>query len=669
MAAVDQSSFAKDLVNEVMATGEAERSNLPEVFTRSVLEDLEEAGVVSNYFTAYHAVPSRLMIHGYGLDDAAQCLDLFVTEFQTAPLEGKLTKTRTATLFRQLLAFLSQCSKVAEQFDDFVDVREMSLAVERALPGLAKIRLFLLTNCISSSPTPVATEFNGIEVTHEIWDLPRLHRRATSGALGEPIIVEFEEPLPCLAAESTEPDYSVVMAVAPGQRLAELYGEHGPGLLELNVRSFLQTRGAVNRGIRTTLLKAPGRFLAYNNGITATASRVDFVQDSAGRPIAIRRIHGLQIVNGGQTTASLHYALKRDRADLSNVFVQMKLSVVAPERLAEIVPKISEYSNTQNRVTLVDFSSNHAYHVAVQRITRVLWAEAYDASGQATHWFYERARGQYADELASRTPAQQTKFKVLCPSKQKFTKSDLAKYVHSWEQLPHLVSRGAQKNFAEFMIRMQEHEPVVDAIYCQRLIAKAILFKAVDRIAFTLGAGSHKSIVTTYTIARLSRAVELCLDLDKIWQMQQISPVLQAALYDLCQRVMTTATNPTKGNHVGEWAKSVGCWNAVSEVQWTVPDALKAELLSEPLADRIEAADGSTDPRIEEVLAVTAEEWTAIERWAKETRTLEPPERQAAAIVGRRLAAGESVSRAQAEQALQARSEALRQGFNPAYDV
>ena len=75
--------------------------------------------------------------------------------------------------------------------------------------------------------------------------------------------------------------------------------------------------------------------------------------------------------------------------------------------------------------------------MAVEKVTRSLWAPAADGSGQETHWFYERARGQYADALArERTPARQKAFKVIHPLSQKFTKSDLAKFEHSWQSSP-----------------------------------------------------------------------------------------------------------------------------------------------------------------------------------------------------------------------------------------
>jgi hypothetical protein len=667
MPELDLSEYSRDLVADVQATADAEGTNPSEAFTRRVFEDLEQAGIASNTFTAYHKAQGHL-VHGYGIGESGECLDLFVTDFTLDPSQSKLTKSQTETAFKRLLTFVKRCRDgLRQHIDESFDVYDMCAAVEKALTEVQRIRLFLLSNRVGTSTVVPPTDFDGLPVTHEVWDLARLHRHATSGSISEPIVVSFEPPLPCVSAPSSESDHSVAMAVIPGRRLAELYGEYGTRLLELNVRSFLQARGSVNRGIRETLLSAPGRFLAYNNGITATASQVDFVHGPDGQPTGISRVHGLQVVNGGQTTASLHYAQSRDKADLSHVSVQMKLTEVSPERLAEIVPMISEYSNTQNRVTLVDFSSNHEYHVAVQRITRSLWAPATDGSGQETHWFYERARGQYTDEVAkARTPAKQRTFKKLNPTRQKFTKADLAKYVNSWNHLPFQVSRGAQKNFAAFMVRIDEAPPHVDVQYCQRVIAMAVLFKAVDRIAATHEAGSYKSMITTYTVARLSLATDRRIDLDRIWREQRISPALEDAIDDLCPRVMAVVTNPREGNHVGEWAKKPSCWDAVSRVRWTVPRDLQSELREHPLDE--EALAGGTEGdegARDEVTMVPADEWYALERWAKETHNLVPAQRQLAQYVGRRLELDQEVPEPQAVQALHARNEALSLGFTP----
>ncbi|MFE7032173.1 AIPR family protein [Streptomyces sp. NPDC057621] len=665
MPELDLHQYAHDVVVDVQATAEAEGTTTPEVFTRRVFEDLEKGGVASNTFSAYHGSHGHL-VHGYGIGDTGECLDLFVTDFDVEPLASKLTKGLVESYFRRLLTFVRGCRDgLRQHIDESFDVYDMCAAVEKSLTEVQRVRLFLLSNRVSTGAAVPPTDFDGLPVTHEVWDLARLHRHETSGSISEPIVVEFVPPLPCVAAPSSEPDHSVTMTVIPGQRLAELYGEHGTRLLELNVRSFLQARGSVNRGIRETLLNSPGRFLAYNNGITATASQVDFVHDAEGRPTGIRRVHGLQVVNGGQTTASLHYARSRDKADLSHVSVQMKLTEVSPERLSEIVPMISEYSNTQNRVTMVDFSSNHEYHVAVQRITRSLWAPATDGSGQEVHWFYERARGQYTDEVAkARTPAKQRAFKNLNPTNRKFTKSDLAKYCNSWNHLPFQVSRGAQKNFVAFMDRIGEVPPHVDVQYCQRVIAMAILFKTVDRIAASHEAGSYKSMITAYTMARLSLATDQRIDLDRIWREQKVSPAVKAAIDDLCPRVMRVVTRPREGNHVGEWAKKVVCWDAVSRVPWAVPADLKAEILEHPLDEKtLAGGSGGGQDACDEVASIPADEWYAVERWAKETRNLVPAQRQLAQHVGRRLELGQEIPEPQAVQALHARNRALSLGF------
>jgi len=388
--------------------------------------------------------------------------------------------------------------------------------------------------------------------------------------------------------------------------------------------------------------------------------------DDGGR--GIKRIHDLQIVNGGQTTASIHYAHARDKADISNVFVQMKLTVVPENRLAEIVPEISRYSNTQNKVTLVDFSSNHPYHVEVEKITRSLWAPAADGSGQETRWFYERARGQYTDALAREgTAARQRVFKMLHPLRQKFTKSDVAKFEHSWAQLPHIVSRGAEKNFREFMIQMGDKPPRVDTAYCERLVAKAILFRVTEKIVSARQFGGYRANIVTYTIAKLAHETGQRIDLDGIWHEQRLSPTLVAAIDQLCVPVHAVITKPVRVANITEWAKRSECWNRVLEIEWTAPDRLRDELIDPSAAvarGRHAAASSEEDLlRIAEVAAVPAADWFDVARWAKETHNLQPWQRQIAFTVGQYLSKGWEISTKQAAQAQTLIQEAQRLGF------
>jgi len=659
-------AYAQDLIADVLATAEAESMTTPETFTRRALDDLEQAGVTENTFTAYYRAHG-VEVSGYGSNDSLGTLDLFVSSFRQNH-DSRISKAEADTLFRRLAAFIQRCrGGLRHEVDESSDVYDMCLAVEKKLPETAQLRLFLLTNSTTSVSSVPDTSFDGIPVSCEIWDLARFHRMATSGTLSEPIVVEFDDPLPCLATPETDRDFSVFLTILPGTALAALYGQYGTRLLELNVRSFLQAKGAVNRGIRDTLLTGPERFLAYNNGITATASTVEFSPLHGGGQ-GIRRIHDLQVVNGGQTTASIHYAQARDKADISGVFVQMKLTVVASEKLHEIVPEISKYSNTQNKVTLIDFSSNHPFHVELEKVTRSLWAPAADGSGQETRWFYERARGQYADALArERTPARQRTFKTLHPLRQKFTKADAAKFEHSWHQLPHIVSRGAEKNFREFMIRLGEHTPHVDAAYCQRLIAKAILFRATEKIVSAHQFGGYRANIVTYTIAKLAHETGQRIDLDRIWRDQSLSPALTSAIDHLCVPVYEVITRPYCVANVTEWAKRPECWSRVLDIEWKLPDQLRGELIDPSAAasrGRHAATSSETDlSNITAVTAIPAEDWFAIARWAKETHNLQPWQRQIAFTIGQYLSKGWEISGKQAAQGGRLMEEAQRLGF------
>lgn len=660
----DRTHYAHDLVSDVLATADAENASSPETFTRRVLDELEQAGEVENTFTAYYKAHG-IEVSGYGETDSFGSLDLFISLFRQQPLEDRTSRTQVEALFKRLINFIARCrSGLRKDIDEASDVHDMCLAVEKALPNADRIRLFLLTNTVCTTTSLSRTEIDGVPVSFEIWDLTRLHRMSSSGTLSEPIVVDCVPALPCLATPDTDRDYSVFLAIMPGEELHALYGQYGTRLLELNVRSFLQTKGAVNKGLRETLLNNPERFLAYNNGITATASKIEFVELVEGGR-AISRIHDLQIVNGGQTTASIHYARARDKADLSQVFVQMKLTVASPDRLPEIVPEISKYSNTQNKVTVVDFSSNHPFHVAVEKVTRALWAPAPDGTGQETKWFYERARGQYSDALArERTPANQRKFKNTHPTAQKFTKADIAKFLHSWMKLPHLVSRGAEKNFREFMIGLEDNPPSVDIRYCQHLIALAKLFRDTEKIVSSHRFGGYRANIVTYTIARLAAATDQRIDLDRIWREQRLSYALTRAISDLCVPVRELIISPERGANVGEWAKRPECWDKIERLPWELPDDLAAELV-DPAA--IAASDGSTGNAMHSDVAIAsgipATEWLAVAKWAKETQNLEPYQRQIAYTIGRYLGREWTISDKQAAQGLKLMREAKAQGF------
>lgn len=655
-------TYAQRLVREVVDRTETEGLALHDAFASRVLDLLEEGGYISNHTVAWYESRRGVRLHGFGYSDDNTILDLYTTLFEYN--RGTLTKSEIEKQFRQAVAFLRQLNTIEKAHDPHTGVYQMCEGVETVLnnpEGVDRIRVFLLTNRESAARTmPSAADFNGIPIEYHLWDLPKLERQESSGDLGEPITVHFDPPLSCLAAQTGDA-HSVVLAVVPGRELAELYDEYRTRLLQLNVRAFLQVRGRVNKGIRLTAINEPEWFLAYNNGITATASEADFVTDTAGARIAIRSLTGLQIVNGGQTTATLHHVFKRDNSDLAGVDVQMKLTLVEPDALEIVVPRISEYSNSQNKVGQVDFSSNDRFHVDFEKVSRTIWAPPRPGTLHQTHWFYVRTRGSYEAELDKRpTPAKRKKFREENPKNQTFTKTDLAKYINAWSGFPHLVSRGAQKNFAEFQERITEQVPRIDADYCRRVVALKILFDAVDGVAREMGAGSNKSAITAYTLALLCHVTEHRIDLDRIWREQRVTDVLRDAIADLCGLVMGVVIRD--GVHVIEWAKKEACWTEVYATAWDIPTALKSELRSERLE-----LNRTDETAFEEQQARFAEidpdTWDALPEWAQETGRLTPHEQQLITSVSASVELGTPLTPSKLRRALEIYEKALEGGF------
>src|SRR5699024_9575942 len=394
----------------------------------------------------------------------------------------------------------------------------------------------------------------------------------------------FGKGIPGLPAYVGTEQYESYLLVMPGDYLADLYEEYGARLLEQNVRTFLQARGNVNRGIRATILNEPEMFFAYNNGITATAKEVEAQKTDDG--LIITRIKDLQIVNGGQTTASLFHTRRRDKADLSKVFVQMKLSVIEPELAEEIVPRISEYANTQNRVNAADFFSNHPFHIRMEEFSRRLWAPAKQGAQRETQWFYERARGQYADRQSTMTPSEKKRFRSLSPTNQKFTKTDLAKFENVWDDHPMWVNRGAQRNFAEYAKRIgkewEADSEKFSELYFKNAIARAIIFKSTEQIvsAAEWYSGGYRANIVAYTIAMLSEIVRLRksdVNLLKIWNAQEIPIELEHALESIAKYVHNDIMSPPTGiSNISEWCKKKECWDRLKAQAKKISDLLSS---------------------------------------------------------------------------------------------
>lgn len=664
--------YAKRILQDTLATAEVEETLSLEAFTQGVAQRLAEAGQFGGVERCFHR-KRGVEVSGYALEGDA--FHLFVTDYRGSGQPESLTDGQIKQWFRRLSNFVERSlDGYADRLEESSPEFELADLIRTNWPRSGTAQFYLFSDARARRPVVPDREIRGVKVSHEVWDLERLFRFDTSGLEREPISVDvvqrFGIPLPCLRGPSA-PDHDVYLLVMPGDFLAQLYKEFGPRLLERNVRSFLQARGNTNRGIRDTILKQPDRFLAYNNGISATARSVSLVRSGDGSS-AVARIDDLQIVNGGQTTASLAAALHGDTADLSHVAVQMKLTVVRPETIDELVPYISRYSNTQNRVTGADFSSNAPFHLAIEKLSRSVWAPAPEGTQRQTHWFYERARGQYADELArARTPAQQREFKAKNPPFQKFTKTDLAKFENSWQQHPHVVSLGSEKNYGEFHLRLADDKRQPDVAYFERLVAKAILFRTAEKLISAQRFGGFRANIVTYTIAKLSHATSHRLDLASIWKAQRLSDATTEAVEEISRLVFAVITDPPERvRNIGEWCKRLDCWKRVEELDWHPSRALESELIdvgSGRAARVIGDGSGTLTAReseiVEDASAVEADTWFRLSSWAKETSNLQPWQRGLAFSLGRLAHRSLLPSVKQAQQGTRLLDEARRLGF------
>ena len=579
--------FTQDLIAKAGADENFTRSS----FVEHMCSILEDEGFITGFSqTDYKNTTKGLAVDAWSFNEELACLTLIVGDHRDSSTLETLTNSDIETSFKRLVRFVETClkDKFVDSLDEAMPVTELAWMLKKSRNEIAQINLVLVSNAalstrVMSLPKEKA---GGFQTSYEIWDLSRIHRANTSGKAREDMWIDFGSAdsgaLPCLPAYFGEDSMQSYLLVLPGSALARLYQDYGERLLEQNVRTFLQFRGSINQGMLNTIKNEPHMFFAYNNGLTATAEEVI----TADEDRRIIKIKNLQIVNGGQTTASIFNAKKKEKDNktiLDKVYVQVKLSVVPPKKVEEIVPKISQYSNTQNKVNAADFFSNHPFHLRIEEFSRRLWAPAGDGSVQETHWFYERARGQYANQSnIINNDSEYKKFLFKNPRGQMFTKTDLAKCLLSFDEVPHEVSLGAQKAFSGgkrspgFVGRIATEWAKSDGkefneLWFKNAIAKLIFFRRLDSLVLQQNWYSgYKANIVTYSIAKFAKMVRdsgKSFDFLRIWNLQSIPESIEFKLLEISEAVNDILVNPPEGytSNVSEWAKNEDCWGLVSK--------------------------------------------------------------------------------------------------------
>jgi len=657
-------SLQEDIKSELVSD---EEGNTPEqIFTETALMFLSEGGETENYQVKYDEKISgrgvEHKINAYALSENYETLDLFVTLFNGTETISTVTKTDAEKAIDRLLKFFRNAiyKDYVNEIEESSQIFDLSHTLANApeiKDFLSRVNIFLITDGEIKSDFRNSEKIAGYTVYYRIIDITYLYNISEKSHI--PIEIDFignGVEIPCIDVSTKNEEYQSFLAIIPGQVLASIYEQYGSRLLEQNVRSFLQFTGKINKGIRKTIIEEPHMFLAYNNGIAATAEEVIIVDLPDGRGKAISSVKDLQIVNGGQTTASIYHTWKKDKADISRIFVQIKLSRINDKsKFGEIVNRISEYANTQNKVSVSDLSSNKPYHIELEKLSRNIWAPPIKGSSQQTIWFYERARGQYKNAALKYglTTAKRKAFELKNPKNQVFTKEDLAKYVNSYQEVsernkliigPHIVVRGNQKNYVQFINYNIDNKP--DNIYFEDIIAKAIIFRGTEKKYGIKpnSIGDMRYVTVPYSIAWLGYKLNYKLDLYKIWKNQCLSDKMKEKLYQIMVEIENFIRNKAPGALYGEWAKKEECWTAIKENDFKIDlsslssdlESVSQQLKRKKISDT-ELAQAELNSQLERITSVHYQIWKNIEDWGRDTGTLTPFMRDMANTISGRL--------------------------------
>ncbi|PKL48588.1 MAG: hypothetical protein CVV42_08940 [Candidatus Riflebacteria bacterium HGW-Riflebacteria-2] len=673
--------FYNNFNQEIIAKSGAEENFYEDIFLEHVCDFLVEQAIISNYTPAsFKKTQKGLKVDGWDYNDDEGILTLFVCDYRFDKNLQTITQTELNKDLARARSFFVECNKATfcASLEESSPAFELAMEINKNKDVIKRVKILLLTNAqLSKKITSLDKEdYKNIEISYDVWDLSRIYRIETSGKAKEDIEIDFtsiiEGGLRCLPAFNGSNICESYLFVMPAAILAQLYDEYGERLLEQNVRTFLQFRGGVNKGIRNTLLNEPEMFFAYNNGLTTTAEKVETSEDGT----FLHSVKNFQIVNGGQTTASIFTANRKNKADLEKVFVQVKLSVVNSSMVDAVIPRISEYANTQNKVSAADFFSNHPFHLRIEEHSRQIWAPSSDGSIMETHWFYERARGQYGNAQNRLTPGQTKEFLTKFPKNQMFTKTDLAKYENSFLGLPHIVSKGAQKNFAAFASsigsRWEGKDTGFNELYFREIIAKAIIFKGLDKAIMKASwySQGYKANIVTYTLAKFADMVASSgdnINFELIWGKQKLDEKLENQLLHIAKAVNEAIqSDPPEGTNITEWCKREICWQKIKKLEIDFLPGITDYLIS-----KNDYQMKQREAKTEQVLTngITSQlkvlnkgysYWEKLKEWAKYNPYLTPKELSILNVAAQK---GSLVSEHQADVLLKAEERAVREGF------
>ena len=728
---MDVQEYRDILHKDIAIAAEANISNAADEFLTYVTDILSAGEEFDDFIVCEYEGYSRrnalMRIDGYSMDEMDGSCSVFIVDYRGPYEDNAIRAEQINTLFKRIRYFVDEATKreLYQEIEESTEAFEFARTLYYDQNQISKFKFYLLTDAFNRQRAKNMKDeaVAGKTVELHVWDINRIFGVVDSATQKESIDIVLSdlgfEGIPCVKAveyhdvtadievapkydediddtvdnEEEKPEniitYSSYLAVVPGTVLNTLYLEFGSRLLEGNVRSFLSVRGKVNKSIQNTIKNYPEMFFAYNNGIAATATEVDTVQTSEG--MKITRIKDLQIVNGGQTTASIANTLlslrKGETADISRLFVPMKLSVLDHAMSERIIPKISEYSNSQNKVDASDFFSNHPFHIRMEDYSRRTPAPAVHGNQYQQYWFYERTRGQYNQGKMKFKPKnmarQLRQYETKYPESQVIKLVDLAKFMEIYFSNPDVVSKGKQaivKAFSEEVKKQWAKSDVVfNPYYYKRVVALAIIFKATDDIIrqteWYKAKRSYKANIIAYTMSIIFYEIRNSykgyeLDFIRIWNKQEIYPELAEQISILCTEVYEFITRDDRlRENVTEWCKKEECWKRAKTEKWTILSPFVKTLISSTQAasENKEAKEtrkvNNEVDSLKYIMGMGSAYWKKMLEWGKTRGLLTEMEKSILQLVINMEYTGRIPTAKQANKIISARERMISEGM------
>jgi hypothetical protein len=545
-------------------------------------------------------------IDGYLVNESGERLQVFIINEDSIDLSSSAESLQISQKsyyekhFNRALNFVKKAIK--KQLENLVQDSSPArpiisfLGSSEAMDQIDVVEIFLISATAtvetrSETPSPKRLEFEDdsfkvsfsqkklrhekeLIVVKRLVDLNFLYNVVVSQGNREVLKIDFTNApfnyrINCIQAADEE-NFESYLCVLPGQLLAELYKKYSSRMLEKNVRSFLQLKG-VNKGMQDTISKTPEKFIAYNNGLTITATGKELVKEHGAT--YLKSLTDFQIVNGGQTTATIYFS-KKGGLDVGKISVMAKVNVAknaTEEELDELISNISTFSNAQSRVSKVDLRSRSSQLVKLKSLSESVLTPS------SKKWFFERAKGEF-NTIIRKNPQQKSRINREYPKERRFTKEELAKYHTSWGEKPYLVKKGGEKVFRFFIeeITGEDKRKIggveIDRAFYENLIAKIILFRTLEKIygSGPRAIGQIRSAVVPYSISVLHKYINgsksgYQFDLFKIWKSEGLEDDLQDFFKSLMKQMNELIKKYSASDDYGEYSKKDELWQRISE--------------------------------------------------------------------------------------------------------